>query len=168
VFPKRPRLANFDYIGRYRYFLTLCAHERDRPFVTDAAVDLVLTEILSTASNFDFAIPAYVLMPDHAHILAEGCTGTCDLKKFVSLAKQKSAYAYSRSAGKRLWQPSFYDHVLRDDESSLRVLHYIIQNPVRSGLVERCTDYPYLGSATTTVATILAHISEAGAASWEP
>jgi putative transposase len=168
MFSRRPRLAGFGYVGRYRYFLTLCAHGRDRPFVSRAAVDLVLTEFLRTAADCDFALPAYVFMPDHLHLLAHGRSEGSDLRKFVSLAKQRSGYAFSRARARPLWQPSYYDHVLRPEESTLPVMYYIIRNPVRAGLVERCTDYPYLGSATTTVAEILAEMKEAGADAWDP
>ena len=54
-----------------------------------------------------------------------------------------------------LWQPSFHDRVLRDDESDLHVLRYILWNPVRAGLVERPEDYPFLGSTTHSVSEIV-------------
>ena len=40
----------------------------------------------------------------------------------------------------------YYEHVLRDDEATLAVAQYILENPTRKGLVECFTDYPYLGS----------------------
>ena len=66
-----------------------------------------------------------------------------------------------------LTNPSYYDHVLRPEESSLFVVHYMFQNPVREGLVERWIDYPYLGSETMEIEEIVRALKEAGAASWE-
>jgi hypothetical protein len=42
-----------------------------------------------------------------------------------------------------LWQKSYYDHVVRDDEALSAVVRYIIENPARARLVESPEDYPY-------------------------
>jgi REP-associated tyrosine transposase len=41
------------------------------------------------------------------------------------------------------WQRDFFDHRLRTDESSNDKARYILQNPVRAGLVDRPEDWPY-------------------------
>jgi len=46
----------------------------------------------------------------------------------------------------KLWQPSFYDHVLRNDEDLPAVARYILNNPVRKGLVDHYTEYVFSGS----------------------
>ena len=168
MFPKRPRLKTFDYVGRYRYFLTFCTHERRRVFIQAEAVALVLDQILNAAVLRGFSIPAYVLMPDHAHLLVEGLSDSADLRAFVKLAKQKSGYLYSQKHGQALWQPSFYDHALRDDEATLPVLWYILTNPVRGGLVSRCEDYPFLGSTTHSLPEILDACADLPWAAWTP
>jgi hypothetical protein len=45
--------------------------------------------------------------------------------------------------------------VLRDDEMTLVVAKYILENPVRAGLVERVEEYPFVGSMVYTVREIL-------------
>ena len=54
-----------------------------------------------------------------------------------------------------LWQRGYFEHVLRDDEDTIGVARYIIENPVRAGLVTNPLDYPYLGSFTTTARELL-------------
>jgi putative transposase len=166
MFHKRPRLQTFHYLGRYRYFLTFCTTNRHHAFLSDASVDLVRRQFLIASSRRQFEIPAYVFMPDHVHLLATGISDTSDLRAFGSLAKQRSAFEYSRTQKRRLWQPSYYDHVLRPEESTLTFIYYIFLNPVRAGIVERWRDYPYLGSETMTLDEIGRALSEAGAASW--
>jgi REP-associated tyrosine transposase len=168
MLPKRPRLETFDYIGRYRYFLTFCTRKRCVVFTSAEVVALVLDEILHAAGLHDFSIPAYVFMPDHVHLLVEGLSDSADLKAFVKLAKQRSGYLYSRKHGHALWQPSYYDHVLRDDEASLPVMWYIMSNPVRDGLVSRCEDYPFLGSTTHSVSEILEACADQPWVLWTP
>jgi putative transposase len=41
------------------------------------------------------------------------------------------------------WQRDFFDHRLRDDENFKEKAAYILNNPVRAGLIERPEDWPY-------------------------
>ena len=72
------------------------------------------------------AIPAYVFMPEHLHCVVEGIAPTSDGKRFFSLAKQFSGYAHSKTRSERLWQRYGYEHVLRSDETTRRVVRYVI------------------------------------------
>ena len=102
----------------------------------------------------DFKIWAYCFMPDHLHLLLEGKTKDANLKKLIALFKQVSGYEYKQNVSHRfntekepkLWQPSFYDHVLRKDEALEDVVRYILNNPVRKGIVEHYSKYRYSGS----------------------
>jgi putative transposase len=142
----RPRLRSFDYTGLNRIFLTFCTNERLPHFADGARVQLVLGEILRTASPEGVAIPVYCFMPDHLHLLVEGTREDTDIRRFVHQAKQRSGYEFSRSYGGRLWQPSWYDHVLRDEEATPGVIRYILENPIRAGLARSFQEYPFWGS----------------------
>jgi putative transposase len=85
-------------------------------------------------------------MPDHMHALAEARTNAADLRRFVWSAKQRSGYLYRRRTGRRLWQKSYYDRTLRENLSSVDVIKYIVNNPLRRGLVRSPVDYPHWGS----------------------
>jgi len=54
-----------------------------------------------------------------------------------------------------LWQRSYFEHVLRDDEDPFQVARYILDNPVRAGLVQSPENYPFLGSLTMSVRDLL-------------
>ena len=166
--PRRPRLKNFSYTGLYRYFLTFCTHHRYRFFEDAAVVRRAWTQILRTSGDERFAIIAYVFMPDHVHLLVGAEPSGSDLQRFVSLAKQRAAWDCRQAANGRLWQPSFYDHVLRDDESELPFIRYILENPVRAGIVTRCEDYPYVGAGVMSIRDIISSLDAAGVVAWEP
>jgi len=96
-------------------------------------------------------------MPNHLHLLLEGNNDDSDLRKFIAAFKQTTGYFYSiaekrqgaETVSKRkesLWQPSYYDHIVRNDEATMEILRYIANNPVRKGLVQNFLDYPYTGS----------------------
>ena len=46
---------------------------------------------------------------------------------------------------KTLWQPRFFDHVIRNDKDLQENLNYIAMNPVREGYVTQPYFYPYTG-----------------------
>ena len=139
-------LKSFDYLGPHRYFLTFCVDQRLPTFTTWDRVDLVMRQFLRAAADEDMDISAYCFMPDHTHVLVEGRTERSDCRAFIKGAKQLSGYHYKQAFGRRLWQRYGYERVLRDDEGTLSVARYIVENPMRAGLVERVQEYPFLGS----------------------
>ena len=52
----------------------------------------------------------------------------------------------SNGAVAPIWQPEFFDHILRSDESRAEKWAYVRANPVRAGLVTRAEDWPYAGA----------------------
>ena len=154
-------LKAFDYVGLYRYFLTFCTDSRRRLFSLSPAVALVLDQIEHVATDEQFAIVAYCFMPDHLHLLVEGRADWSDCRRFIARAKQFSGFHYARSFGGRLWQRYGFEHVLRNDEATLNVARYILDNPLRAGLVSRVDDYPFVGSRVYTLDEILRTVADA-------
>jgi len=148
-------LKTFDYIGLYRYFLTFCCHSRRCLFTSQPVVGLVLSQILHAANDERFALVAYCFMPDHVHLLVEALSESSHALRFIARAKQRTGFSYAMSHRRKLWQRYGYEHVLRNDEDTRRVARYIFENPIRSGLVTRANDYPFLGSCVSTVEEIL-------------
>ena len=103
-------------------------------------------QISHAAITRGFAIPAYCFMPDHLHLLVEGQADNSDLIRFANLLKQRTSFVYQRNHPNRLWQKGYFEHVLRDEEVTRVVAKYILENPVRAGLVKEPLDYPYSGS----------------------
>ena len=77
-------------------------------------------------------------MPDHLHMLIS-IDGVTDLGNLVRDFKRITA----RTA-KVHWQRNFFDHRLRTDESESEKTDYILQNPIRAGLIESGEDWAYI------------------------
>jgi len=154
-------LRAFDYRGFYRYFLTFCTHERSRHFTTREHVELVSQQIQRTCLEEQFAGIAYCFMPDHLHLLVEGQREDADLKRFIKSAKQYSGFHFRERTGLRLWQRYGFEHVLREEEDTMKVAYYIIANPVRAGMVACPADYPYWGSFAYSRDELLEYIRAA-------
>jgi REP element-mobilizing transposase RayT len=145
------RLPHVSYIGKAKYFLTFCVRDRCEAFKVSDAARCALSQFVRTADEERFAILAYCLMPDHAHLLVEGVEDTSDLRRFAKLAKQRSGAVHKRKTGQRLWQDGYFERVLRDDDSGRDLARYIVNNPVRKGLVTSPREYQHLGSSAWTI-----------------
>ena len=144
---RRPRrLKDFSYRGYHRYFITIRSHGFRHHLVNDEVVTKVIDILKRTAQQEGFLVWAYCFMPDHVHLLIEGQNSNADMKDFVVSFKQRSAYWFEDIHGVKLWAANYYEHVLRNDEATTAVARYIIQNPVRKGIVDDCGSYPYSGS----------------------
>jgi putative transposase len=128
------------------YLVTFCTHARKPIFRDhDIATDAV-SALLEPRHWSDAHLMTWVLMPDHWHGLIQ-LNSDIALSQLIGRLKGASA----RALGQRhphigpLWQNSFHDHALRVEEDVPTVAHYILNNPVRAGLVDAADAYPFLG-----------------------
>lgn len=140
------RLAHFDYVGEYRYALTLCTINRRAVAAEPTTARETVTQLQRAADATGFAVPVYVLMPDHMHVLAVGRDTRSDLRQFIHRLKQFLGYAHHQRTGQTLWQRSVWDRVLRHDVETFALGRYMLENPVRAGLVTDARDWQWSGS----------------------
>jgi REP element-mobilizing transposase RayT len=164
----RPRLDAACYLGPQRYFVTLCCDFRHAAFVAAEVTLAVIAQFLRAATERQFAVIAYTFMPDHSHALVEGQDVASDLQSLMHHAKQLTAFEYKKAQGRRLWQPSFHDRVLRSDEGTWDVVRYICENPVRKGLVEVWDQYEFTGSGIMTKRQLAEELMLQPRRAWRP
>ena len=95
------------------------------------------------ASQHNIAVGRYVLMPDHLHLFVKGDANFMLSRWMGGLKRAIAVKLGCRS--RELWQPGFFDHVLRSDESYEEKWNYVKENPVRAGLVQIASEWPYQG-----------------------
>jgi len=129
-----------------RCSITICT-KNSKIFFSDKSLSADFAALLKKHSQKnDIPLYAYCVMPDHVHLLISA-SAKKDVIAFVREIKSLStriAWSYSYQGG--IWQTSFYDHFLRKDDDCREVARYIIQNPVRKGMVENWRDYEFCGS----------------------
>ena len=141
-----PRLSSFSYRGCHVYFVTCCTFRRRTWFADAGCVEDVVRHLLPLAGVHGVDVSAYCFMPDHVHLLLEATSPESGLCRLMNAWKQITGYAHMRATGSRLWQNGYYDHVLRQDEDRLKVMAYLLANPLRAGLVRDVREYPFWGS----------------------
>ena len=100
---------------------------------------------LSAPANWPNAnLLAWVLMPDHWHGLIELRGDSC-LSTSVGDCKGRTARALRISHPwlGPIWCPGFHDRAMRRSDELKAAARYLLNNPVRAGLVQRIGEYPF-------------------------
>ena len=94
-------------------------------------------------------------MPNHVHLLVEGDDGCSKLCDFAKRAKQYSGFHGKKIIGAPVWQTGYFERVLRETDDTRAVVGYILDNPVRRGLVTDPRNYPLSGSGLYAMADLV-------------
>ncbi len=152
---KNIRLEDFAYNeSTYVYYITICTHNKQHYFTNIEITKIIKDEIEYRMIN-EIKLYCYCIMPDHVHMLlslTENYTKKDIGKLAVKGTLQNWVSAFKRYTSritnqlfeiKPLWQKNFHDHIVRKEESLLKIAKYIIENPVRKGMVSEWEEYPY-------------------------
>ena len=143
---KQTRLKGFNY-GSHEcvFFVTICTAEKKPYFFNTNMCKVIIDELECRLSRKEIRLYCYCIMPDHLHILLSlgqnytsrnGAFGDRTLQNWVSTFKR-----YTGRLAKQvhhvgpLWQKNLYDHVVRKDESLVGICSYMLNNPVRKGMI---------------------------------
>jgi putative transposase len=139
---KNMRTHRFSEVGSY-YFLTLATHNRES-FLDLSLVFRTINECLSYLTDQKILQPiCLVVMSDHVHLVFQ--LESLDLARAMHRFKTFTARSINWHQGKRgqVWSAQYYEHLIRRDESLQRIVEYCRDNPVRRGLVEMASEWPY-------------------------
>jgi len=144
MFLRKPnRIKNFDYTYPNFYFVTICAKDRREYFGEVLNHEMVLNAAGQTAQNFWQEMPKhyknvktdeFIVMPNHLHgiiVLEMQANGLrYSLSQIVGSYKNiVSKILHAGGLEDFYWQASFYDHVIRKEESLDKIREYIKNNP---------------------------------------
>ncbi|MFQ5491823.1 MAG: transposase [Phycisphaerae bacterium] len=140
---RAPRLPGFDYSSDVPIHLTLCAAQ-GVSFGATALAEIICENVEYYCTKLGFELYGYCLMPDHLHVLLSPAGSGRSMMEWLQAFKSFTGHEYARLGhSPPLWQRSAHDHVCRKSEAAEDVLRYLAENPVRAGLVECWTDWPW-------------------------
>ena len=89
-------------------------------------------------------LAATVIMPDHVHLLVKPIP-PYDLSRIMKCTKGVSARKINsrRQSTGSIWQDESWDRIIRDAEEFEEKLQFMVDNPVKAGLVRQIEDYPF-------------------------
>lgn len=139
-----PRLTPvFQTYDAPLFFVTACTLFR-RPFPSlEIAADAFRT-YATRAQSFNIAVGRYVIMPNHIHLFVCGAHDFV-LAEWMKGLKRGISNAFRAAHERFQWQPGFFDHLIRNEESYGEKWNYVRENPVRAGFVTNADDWPHQG-----------------------
>ena len=106
--------------------------------MTEREAGIVVNTILDSSTRKEMTLYAYVMMPNHMHILMKPIIG--GISKATQLIKGRSSRQVSQG---NFWQKGFFDFGILTEEKFREKVNYIHFNPVKWGLVEKAEDYKF-------------------------
>ena len=150
-------LIRIDKESEY-HFTTFNANQKHHILIHQGVPEMLLDHLEQVRSKFDVRIFAFVVMPNHMHIIWYASS---------DIGIVKTVKQYKGSSGRRivpvlredpdfenvliarpngtnaLWQRSFYDYNLTSERKFREKVEYIHANPVKWGLVDDPGDWPW-------------------------
>ena len=130
------------------HFVTFCTYQR---WILPECVRAIVLESCLHHNGTKFDLRVAVVMPDHVHMIFTPLIDfkameVCSLAEIMDAIKGASAHRINKILGcrGRVWQTESFDHALRSSESLDAKIAYLLENPVRRGLVNVWTDYPWI------------------------
>jgi putative transposase len=119
------------------FLLTIRARHGTRPFDLPERATRVIEILAEQRSKCGCWVGAYCVMPDHVHFVCGPSTEGASVMTLVERFKGASTNAAWKTGWKRpLWQQRCHDRHLEDEEAVRAAGEYVLNNPVRAGLVE--------------------------------
>jgi len=108
---------------------------------------LCLEHLAVARQQFRFMLFAYVMMPDHAHLLLSAFES--ELPRIMRDWKSKTGFAIAKLRGVKgaIWQARYFDFILRRASDFSKKLMYIHENPVAAGLAAKAEEWPWSSAA---------------------
>jgi REP element-mobilizing transposase RayT len=139
------------------YFVTFNTMHRSRCLANERVHSVFHIYCETGVAKASIAVGRYVIMPDHVHLFVTGDASFSlslwvrGLKRAISksivFANTEATVRPGTAATTppRIWQPGFFDHLMRSSESYAQKWIYVRENPVRAELVAHPEDWPYQG-----------------------
>ncbi|KPJ48542.1 MAG: hypothetical protein AMJ41_04700 [candidate division Zixibacteria bacterium DG_27] len=143
------------YVPEAIYFVTSKTHGNRKFFANKRSAPILLNCIDNFRKEGRYLLLAFVIMPDHLHIILKP-NAKENISKIMHSIKRGSSRLINQMLNRNgpLWQSGFYEQIIRNEKEFWEKVNYIYNNPLKAGLVESPEDYPY-SSANPKVETDL-------------
>jgi len=132
------------YVPGGTYFFTVVTYRRRPIFDDPVRVDVLRDAFRYTRRRRPFRVVAVVVLPDHLHCIWVLPKEDEDFSIRWQILKTRFTRVAARDrSGIQIWQPRFWEHLIRDPADLRRHLDYIHFNPVHHGYCKRPIDWRY-------------------------
>ena len=149
-----PRLPREYYQGDAVVHWTLPIAHRRQGWLDERFHASFRELLLHTAAREVLVCPVYCLMRDHLHLVWMGLRSDTDQRRGMAFLR---THLEPKLAPEK-FQHQAHDHVLKDEERRRQafasVCHYVVENPVKAGLVQHAGEWPFSGAVVPGYPTL--------------
>ncbi|MCH8012469.1 MAG: hypothetical protein IIA61_11065 [Candidatus Marinimicrobia bacterium] len=123
-------------------------HEGPQWLSNDVVAKMIIDNYLYN-NGYKYSLKCCLIMSNHVHTILKPVfkikEEVYSLSEIMHTHKSYTANEANKILDRRgqFWQHESYDHYVRDLDEYNRILAYILNNPVRAGLVKDYHDWPY-------------------------
>jgi len=111
------------------------------------AIAKIVKDALHYRDGREYELFAYCIMSNHVHVVfgKSECHSDLPLNKLMQSLKRHTARQANLVLGRQgaFWQDESYDHVIRGNGEFERIVRYVLENPVKAGLVPEWEIWPW-------------------------
>src|SRR5271170_2240851 len=123
------------------HFITFSCYHRRPLFQTDESKTIFEIALDRIRQKFNLRVYAYVVMPEHVHLLLSEPEQGLLAEALKSLKQGVSRHLLDET--EHFWQKRYYDFNVCNTHQFSEKLRYIHRNPIRRGLCKRPEDWEW-------------------------
>ena len=147
---KNIRLNDYNYSSNGAYFITICTKNKENLLWKNVGANCVrpldqlpLSKIGIVIENEiykldtvyeNIKVDKYQIMPNHIHLIIfiyEDSNGRTQFAPTISRIIKQFKGSITKQIGFSIWQKSFYDRIIRNENEYQSVWNYIHNNPLK-------------------------------------
>lgn len=149
------------YFERFDEYLQKWAQPKN--WLNKSEIAEIIAEVIMGYDNDYYELIAFCIMPNHVHMIikevkpfpgsvltatdtqSKGLLDDYPLSRILKRIKGVTAHEANKILNRSgsFWHHESYDHVIRCDEELKRQISYVLNNPVKAGLVNDWTDWKW-------------------------
>lgn len=123
---KKIRIPAYDYQSDGYYFVTIVTRWRQRYFDREThrqQCEQIFRNVIEDITGV--TVDILIIMPDHLHVILVLEKAELPLGEIIRRIKARTSYEFQE----RLWQPNYYEHIIRTEQALKNIRAYIFNNP---------------------------------------
>jgi len=113
--------------------------------MTQDRLQFLYTNLIRLSNKYNWHLQAWAIFSNHYHFIAQSPDNPANLSAFISelhVTSAKYINQIDKTTNRMVWW-QFWDTYISYQYSYFARINYVIQNPVRHGLVKEAADYPW-------------------------
>ncbi len=147
-----PAMLHRRYFERFDEFLE--KYSEGPKYLSTPEIAQIVVDAINWGNGIRYTTVCYCIMPNHVHLVIDVGGRTVEpypqrssyvLSRIMESLKRHSARRSNTVLHRtgHFWQKESYDHVIRDGNELNSIIRYIVDNPVKAGLVSSYNQWPW-------------------------